>query len=122
MDLQEIFDRVAKHLLTQNAKSINTDNGRPECRYRSNDGLKCAVGCLIPDEFYTSSMEGVGIRNLKVSGPLRRAGVVDTQEDLNFLFSLQRIHDDSPPEEWSYRLAILARQHDLTFNAKKEQA
>ncbi len=47
MTKQEIFDKVATHLLTQNEKALNSVGG---CVYRTDKGLKCAVGCLIPVE------------------------------------------------------------------------
>lgn len=59
MTPQEIFDTVATHLFTQGeqAKTINED-GESMCAYRSPEGKKCAVGCLIPDELYRDDMEG----------------------------------------------------------------
>ena len=50
---QEIFDKVAKHLLTQNERAVNA-SGR--CKYRIN-GLKCAAGILISDSDYLPEME-----------------------------------------------------------------
>jgi hypothetical protein len=53
MTLQETFDKVCVHLLTQLQKSVFLDsNGSMACAYRGPNGLKCAVGCLIPDELY----------------------------------------------------------------------
>lgn len=37
---QVAFNMMREHLLKQNAKSIGDDEN---CRYRSEDGLKCAV-------------------------------------------------------------------------------
>jgi hypothetical protein len=51
---QEIFDRVAVHLLTQKVHSIN---GIGECCYRGNNNTRCAVGCLIDDEEYHPDMK-----------------------------------------------------------------
>jgi hypothetical protein len=48
MTKQEIFDKVAAHLLTQRRQSVNDCSGA--CVYRSPEGLKCAAGCLIPDD------------------------------------------------------------------------
>lgn len=45
---QAIFNQVYTHLLTQNEK-CEDENG---CAYRNEQGLKCAVGCLITDEVY----------------------------------------------------------------------
>lgn len=78
---QETFDRVAKHLLKQNKKSVNGT----QCMYRSSDGLQCALGCLIPDELYVPSLEGT---TLRTSTELRNI-FADYNHDL--LHSLQRV-------------------------------
>ena len=48
--LQEVFDRVASHLLTQSARSLLPDGSG--CAYRGANGRMCAVGCLIADYEY----------------------------------------------------------------------
>ena len=53
MTQQQIFDKVATHLLTQGAKSMMGDT----CRYRGSNGAKCAVGCLIKDDHYDPILE-----------------------------------------------------------------
>lgn len=45
---QELFDRISKHLLKQNERSAEHIGGA--CRYRGDNGLKCAVGAIIPDK------------------------------------------------------------------------
>lgn len=51
---QEIFDTVARHLLKQGRPASKRDGA---CFYRTDDGLKCAAGVLIPDEDYSPWME-----------------------------------------------------------------
>lgn len=51
----EVIDYVESFLLKQGEPSYCPMLG---CRYRSSKGLKCAAGCLIPDDLYDSSMEG----------------------------------------------------------------
>ena len=46
-EMQTVFDRVATHLLTQNAQSLDIVDG--ECLYRGEDGKMCAAGCLLTD-------------------------------------------------------------------------
>jgi hypothetical protein len=59
MTKQEIFDHVLTHLRKQGKPAINeTDSGEDICAYRTDDGLKCAVGCLIPDDKYNEDLEG----------------------------------------------------------------
>ena len=59
---QEAFDRMVAHLREQKAFSIrklDLADGEtiPGCAYRGEGGVKCAVGCLIPDELYSFEME-----------------------------------------------------------------
>lgn len=55
---QELFDYVTSFLLKQGEQSRGPGGA---CAYRGRDGLMCAVGCVVPDEFYSPSMEGEGI-------------------------------------------------------------
>lgn len=94
MDKQEVFEYVVKHLFVQGKRASN-DLG--VCRYLSNDGLKCAVGCLIPTEIYDPLMEQSG----GVSGLLTEFGYslpYFMWQYRGLLFSLQIIHDNS--EYW----------------------
>lgn len=106
---QEIFDFVANHLLTQNAKAVE-DNGT--CRYRYSY-LKCAVGALISDEDYRSSFEMQGLRHL--AGKIEKTIFSDIEESrLAFLIHLQEIHDDYAIEEWPEKLSILGSDYNLS--------
>ena len=62
MEPQQIFNKVATHLLKQNKRSI--DKGTDVCLYRGPNGTKCAVGVLIPDSLYLKTMEGRNILSL----------------------------------------------------------
>ncbi len=84
MTKQEVFDVVAAHLLKQNRKAT-AGNGSSRCLFKTPDGLKCAVGCLIKDENYTIQLEDRGIKTLI------DMGLVPDHEVL--LISLQEIHD-----------------------------
>lgn len=132
LNRQEVFDKVANHLINQSAKSINVSeyalsgNG---CAYRGNNGMKCAVGCLIPDERYSPKMEGKS-----PSGANDVCREVFNQElfpeilhdesptapgtDWDFLRGLQTIHDDSSVAMWALKLKEFAERWDLkwTFN------
>jgi hypothetical protein len=64
---REIFDRVKAHLLAQGRPAIGRDGG---CAYRGKDGrgdTSCALGCLIPDDVYDKSIEGVTMTPIDVS-------------------------------------------------------
>lgn len=109
MDKQEIFDKVAVHLLTQMKKSLITFFG---CAYRSDDGLKCAIGVLIPDNKYHGELEGEGAGCCAV---LEAIGV--GYELGNFLEELQEIHDGHQPQYWQRELREFADENNLSTAA-----
>lgn len=101
MNIKEVAYKVKDHLLTQNEKSIYITG---ECQYRGPNGLMCAVGCLIKDEFYDSTMEGMGADYDEVTDALIKSGVDDDYNIFNMLLELQMCHDDYSPSEWPERL------------------
>lgn len=112
---QEIFTQVKTHLLTQNAKALNHGT----CRYRSDQSgviLKCAIGCLIPDEAYSSSFEGACVEDDMMDRPLHAAGIdIDNEEIMAILTKLQSIHDCQPVSCWERDLRRLAAIYDLVY-------
>lgn len=115
MNNQEIFDRVYKHMLTQGRRSLlNHTNGT--CAYRSNDGLKCAVGCLIDDENYHYGLERYAAHSVVVRLALAKSGVDNIHEGntLELLMALQNVHDMADPIAWESRLKALATAFGLT--------
>ena len=94
MTPQEAFETVANHLLAQGRPSKNE---KGMCVYRGPNGLKCAVGALIPDESYNPRMEDICA-----------SGIIVRFDDLEFLKEanlevngerlldvLQELHDSS---------------------------
>ena len=117
MNKQEIFDKVAIHLLTQNKRSRN--NLSLACRYRGPNGLKCAIGVLILDDIYHPEVEGGNVLSASTIDYLRRSGIsIPLDEDarsevLCFLLKLQRIHDLAKVELWEEKLRLLAKEYNL---------
>jgi len=113
MTLQAIFDHVAAHLLTQNAKAID-DTGA--CRYR--DGTrKCAVGACIDDSEYEQGMEGatIGLEGSSAASMVRDAlGIMLDDPRTHLLSELQQIHDSSPVVLWPRHLSVIARNEGLS--------
>jgi len=106
--LQEIFDFVANHLLTQNKKSVEESG---TCLYRCGD-LKCAVGALISDEDYNYSFE---MNSLKLLTDKKETIFSDIEESrLTFLMYLQAIHDEYTIERWPEQLSILGSDFNLS--------
>lgn len=113
---QEVFDQVAKHLLTQGVTSrkrvVNSEGGTSmPCQYRGDNGLQCAAGCLISDEEYEDLpliAEGKtwrGLRDLALV-PLEHFVLVG---------ELQAIHDQYSPSNWKHQLDKLAVGLGLEF-------
>lgn len=101
---QEIFDKVSKHLLEQNERAVE----HKDCKYRTSTGLKCAAGCLIPDNDYSPKMEKtivVGLDFFQESGY--------SSEEIQMIGILQQIHDLSEPKHWKRQLKTLAKEHEL---------
>jgi hypothetical protein len=84
---------VREKLIEQGKPSLGI-NGEG-CWYRSS-GCKCAVGHLIPDNKYSSDMEGFWLSSgllTQFKEPLGLEGVDIKKEDKKFLQELQDIHD-----------------------------
>lgn len=118
MNRQEIFDKVARHLLTQNARSVRG----PSCAYLGEGGLKCAVGCLIADEYYSPDLERRNALDGRVlsavAASLGHPLDVDSQK---LLHELQLTHDFSFPNTWrTGSLLGIAREFDLRPDVLKE--
>ncbi len=102
---QEIFDKVADHLLTQQARS---DDGHGVCLYRGAGGMKCAVGIFIPDAVYDIAHEKMGIRSLPLD-------FEPTNTQVSLLRVLQAVHDDGEPHNWPEDLKRCAADWDLVW-------
>ena len=121
MNTQEVFTRVATHLLTQRECSTDgqefvVQRAKSVCRYRGARGLRCAIGCLIEDRFYSPGMEKCGVGDGAVREALRKSGV-DTGDikDIEFLDCLQRVHDHHPVLSWRTQLHDIATRFGLRF-------
>jgi hypothetical protein len=110
MTRQEIYNKVATHLLAQNEVSKN-ELGR--CLYRGPRGLKCGIGVLIPDDVYDPCCENTAADQLhhRLSGEFCRS--IGTRRDGAFLCGLQAIHDNWQPQDWANKLREFALVYSL---------
>lgn len=118
--MQEVFDIVKNHLLTQNEvsrKSLNIEEGplAYQCAYRGPNNTKCAVGCLIPDELYNSSLEGKTVICADVIAVLVKAGFNVEDNFLALYSALQGVHDSYEPNRWPDLLRGLANRFKLNY-------
>lgn len=122
MSKQVLFNEVFKHLWKQNKSAMDNNNGEcgDVCMYKSMDGLKCAVGCLITYENYDSNMEANNVGELVVLHKVelslnRRVG----DEELLMLKDLQDVHDslrhfNEEPSTW--REKYLTQMYQIANN------
>lgn len=91
----------------QNAKA--KDNNNYMCNYYSDNGMRCAVGCLIAPDEYDIGMEGTSVSSL-----IDNYAASPVDEDTVILCKqLQRIHDDADVIEWRTHLERLASNFKL---------
>ena len=131
---QEIFDRVAQHLVTQGMRSMTMNPENSDlpaiCSYKNPDGLKCAVGVLIPDAVYAPEMEGRAICTVSrlfdsgyaeegtnlLGQALLDVGVDIRDENVSALLQrLQDIHDEGEVSLWPEALKAAADDYRLTY-------
>lgn len=99
---QEVFDFVAHHLLTQNEKAMDVSGN---CLYKlklDNKTLKCAAGCLIPDEDYQKFIEEDSWLSV-----IEKLSVTEKYKEL--ILDLQHLHDNCDVTEWKMQLDELIR-------------
>lgn len=112
MTNQEIFDKVATHLLKQGKKSVSPGG---ECKYRGPDGTSCAVGCLITDESYSEGLENQRATSWDVQTALKASLRRELNStDIGLLDYLQTVHDSYEPSDWRLRLGTLAENRNLS--------
>lgn len=111
-EAQIVFDRVARHLLTQRQRSYvkGIGGGIGMCRYRGPNGLRCAAGILIPDKSYREGLEGQNVGNYDVRCALEPAA----QNHIALLRDLQNVHDNHHTAAWPKMLTKVASLHQLS--------
>ena len=103
---QHLFDTMVNHLRKQQAQS---HLGMAGCAYRGNDGLKCAVGCLISDDEYLPEMEGSSLSQLEL------AEQINDSETTELLEAFQMAHDQVRIDYWELEFKRLAEKFNLTY-------
>lgn len=111
MNRQAIYDKAAKHLLTQMKRSYSPKVG---CAYRGADNTMCAIGCLIPNKLYRKRMENTNVGSVLKMYPhiALHLNVEDSYDEL-FLTHLQRVHDGNSPQHWLIALTKFAKTYNL---------
>jgi hypothetical protein len=116
MTRQEIFNTVARHLLTQ-GKPARSELGA--CYYR-HKGLKCAAGALLPDDLELSdARNGIPFGKLREATPVLQEMFED--EDVAFIEALQNIHDVMDHVMWRKGLEAFSKRYMLSTRVIEEE-
>ena len=104
----DVFNYIKEHLLKQNEKSL--DPWSLSCYYRAQkeDGnvLRCAIGCLIDDRFYSEEFENTSPNDPRVKEAIENT-IPNWEYNANMLCELQNIHDEHEVDRWSLSLEYL---------------
>ena len=92
---QKVFDYVVNFLVKQGKPSISTYNNE-DCQYYSDDGKRCAVGCLILPEEYDQEWDSDLAAYDIITDKIPRLKPFD-----DILYELQQLHDE--PENWNLK-------------------
>lgn len=114
-----LFDRVRAHMLSQGEPAKEGDN----CKFFAENGMKCAVGCLLTQEAYNDyhiyDIYDAASSELKCwekewgpkpeQSPQFAAveaslGITLSPGDVHMLLNLQDIHDSADPDDWEQLL------------------
>ena len=104
----DIIDLVETKLLEQGARSVKLYDCRlsklaQPCALRGDDGMKCAIGWLVPDDVYTPALETVEdpVLELIVIGKYEKCFGEQFYEKTEILQELQYVHDHVDPSRWA---------------------
>ncbi len=123
MTNQEVFTKVLTHLRQQGYASVHQTMSM--CMYRSDFGDMCAVGCLIPDDLYSPSIEEMTIDQVIASNINIQVLFDGVSQEL--LVDLQLAHDHELPrkianelfelDSWEYEMEQIAKKYGLIYDA-----
>lgn len=121
--LLKAIDQIAEGLAKQRKRAMITVDGDERCRYRAEDGCKCALGMILPDELYSEELEGAGAEMLThrdqrleawVDGLTQDTDEVSMDSLFGSLSSFQAFHDSPLGRDFMGRLTYqaLLKEHE----------
>lgn len=114
--LQTVFEKIVTHLRKQGKKAqVMGRIGLPYCRYRTPEGLSCAVGCLIPDDKYSESFERKTVQDSKPIQKIIAEEYGENKQLLDLLTYMQSVHDQMPLNQWESGFYHTAVKFELSF-------
>ena len=94
---RDVFEFIKNHLLTQGERSLMKNE--MTCAYFGAEGKKCAVGALIREDIYHSSIEEKPVNHSLVRSAVTKSvpnWIINTE----MLGELQCIHDGKSVYDW----------------------
>jgi hypothetical protein len=92
---QAYFDFVMHKMIEQGRPSLSVMiHGTRVCAYRGENGTKCALGFIIPDDLYSEEIEGKSLRDESVNQLKCFDG-----KDFVLLTTMQMAHDRASEDE-----------------------
>ena len=116
---QQIFDKVAKHLLTQKLPA----RWKGACiMFDKETGRRCAVGCLLPKRFYRGKDNCYLVEHIQEDLAahgidLKAVSQHNNQKNSELLHSLQVLHDGDYGKKWKRGLKTIAKDFGLNCRA-----
>lgn len=103
-NLIQISEKIRDHLTKQRkqSKSVYAGSKVPSCAYRGDNGLMCAVGCLITDEVYTPDLESQCADTRDVVHALMNSLGFDITEKIEQLCTDWQLYHDDEINGFSY--------------------
>lgn len=118
MTPQEIFNKVWHHMIAQGKPARQKRLEAVGCRYLTDDGRKCAVGCLIPEETAKiwDAFESPDIQNILNMATFAETGEGDEEDFVSYEIA-EFDKDAAKPPAWMYEnnrlLGDLQHAHDF---------
>ena len=110
LGLQHVYDTMVNHLRKQQARAVNE---KGNCRYRTENGNMCAVGCLIADDEYDAGLERLSLEN---TIHFLMDGKAQPSRLKPLLWHIRQIHDDiETVTRWEHAFKLLAAEFDLIY-------
>lgn len=108
-----LFEKVKKHLLSMKKPARDSDG---ICFYRTEDGKKCAIGCLLTKP-EAKKLEGSSVDSDKARRLLGRLGI--SSKLIPLMCGLQRVHDKFDVRDWPDQLNRVAEFHEINTEDHK---
>lgn len=123
MTKQEIFNRVCEHAMTQKGKCMNGISCSYREGYDASNPVRCFAGIFIPDERYAKTLEGGTCVSSDYTGYVDAGNIpirtmfeqLVGEENIDFLRSMQLVHDQYEVEDWPCKLREIGEAQHLAI-------